>query len=212
MNAVALRSGGLRPLSIYRKGVRSTPMLTGSTYQPNAFDACLSREFALWHQLTAIGLDKLCCPAGRRPYEDRPWVKMPDGGREFSQIGILAVSAITPGVDTTVFSELVPYGYDGVVNYAICTIQQPAAGGGTGFGEGSGQITWKLKANERHLRDFGQVLVQRGSLIDPSPIPNAGLRVYSRNLLQWTVNIVNGSGLNPNANIICSALGWFYPR
>lgn len=183
MRAVALRNGGVRPLGTYYHGVRHTSGHHGGGYFGNSYDKCLSDEYALWQRITAAGLDKLCCPAGRDPYAARPWVEMPDGGREFSRIDVLAVSAITEGVETVVLSEETPFGYDGIINYGVCRIEPPA-GGNSNFSEGSGQLTWRLKANQRHLRNMGNIIVSRGSLIDPSPIPNAGLRVYSRNLIQ----------------------------
>jgi hypothetical protein len=209
MRSVAIRTAGLpsNTLATYVDGA----LRTGG-YWPNQFDNCLMHEYRAWNWLIAAGgLERLCLPLGQSPYIDRPWIKQPESGRAFSPIGISAVSAITEGVETPILSFETPFGYDGVINYAVAEIAPPA-GGSTGYGEGSGQITWRLKANERHLRDWGDVLTSRGSLIDPSPIPNGGLRIYSRNLIQLTVTLSSPSGLTSNANLIASVMGWFYPR
>lgn len=195
-----------------RLGVFVDGALRTGGYYPNHFDKCLDMDYAYWCQiLDAGGLEKLCLPLGHRPYEDRPWVKMPDGGRAFAPQGLSLVSDVTEGVETTLLSMEVPFGYDGVITYVVAGIL-PTAAGSTNFTEGSGQITWRLKASNRHLRDWGRVLTSRGSFIDPSPTVNAGLRVYSRNLIELTVTLSATSGLNPTSNLVAMIMGWVYPR
>jgi len=84
----------------------------------------------------------------------------------------------------------------------------------TGFTEGSGDITWRLSADSRYLRDEGNLQVTVGSLITPSPVPRGNLRVYSGNLMLFTVAFAVGAEarLNPNARVVCSITGWYYPR
>jgi hypothetical protein len=205
-------SSGLQRLNTYTQdGVLHTALIT-SGYQPNIFDESLNGDYSAWCGiLRAGGLEKLCLPLGQKPYKDRPWITQPDGGRAFSPQALALVSSITPGTSTTVLSIETPFGYDGVINYVIANIL-PTASGATNFTEGSGDITWNLTANGRHLRDWGQVLINRGSAIDPSPIPNGGLRIYSRNLIQMNVTLAIGNSLNPNSNLLAMIMGWFYPR
>ena len=131
----------------------------------NSYDHCLSRELCAWEELIGTeGLNKICCPVGRRKYPTRPWVQMPAGA--------------------------------------------------TGFVEGSGTVTWRLSADGRYLRDVGNIQVTMGSLIQPSPVPRGGLRVWSHNLIQFSVALETGmeAVLNPAAVVICSINGWFYAR
>jgi hypothetical protein len=157
-------------------------------------------------------LTKICCPVGRRKYQTRPWVQMPAEGRQFKPVGVSAALGTLPtGVDNVVLSVLVPLGYDGVITDYVCEL---SANGSTGFVDGSGAITWRLSADGRYLRDVGDIIVTMGSLIQPSPVPRGGLRVFSHNLIEFTANInpAFSGTLNPAALIICSINGWFYAR
>lgn len=181
----------------------------------NQYDHCCAVEAGLWNQLVAHGgLNTLCCPQGRPKYPYPPWVKMPREGRRFKPIKTLLVSTAIPftGLDITVLSERVPYGYDGVIEDVVCEIN--GSGSGTGFVEGSGDIAWRLSADGRFLRDEGNLQVTVGSLVTPSPVPRGNLRVYSGNLMLFTVAFTIGAEarLNPNATIVCSITGWYYPR
>lgn len=180
----------------------------------NAYDHCCHTEHQLWNQLVARGgLHTLCCPQGRPAYPFPPWVKMPKEGRRFKPIKTLLISTVEPftGLPITVLSERVPYGYDGVIEDVVCEVVADAA---TGFTEGSGDVTWRLSADGRYLRDEGNLQVTVGSLITPSPIPRGNLRVYSGNLLHFDVVFAIGAEatLNPQARIVCSITGWYYPR
>jgi hypothetical protein len=137
---------------------------------------------------------------------------MPKEGRRYRPIDTLVVGAGPfTGVDQLVLSERVPIGYDGVISDIVCNI---TANGATGFLDGSGDISWRLSADRRFLRDMGNLQVQVGSLTNPSPVPRGMLRVYSHDLIQFFVNFAVGAEarLNPEAIIVCSITGWFWPR
>lgn len=179
----------------------------------NEFDACLCRDHQMWDAIIqAGGLKTVCCPQGRPPYKDRPWVSMPKEGRRFKPIGSILVGDEVPftGTDILVMSERVPVGYDGVISDVVCNIFSP----GAGFIDGSGDVTWRLSADKRFLRDMGNLTVQVGSLTSPSPVSRGMLRVYSHDLIEFFVNFAVGAEarVSPNARIICSVTGWFYPR
>lgn len=211
--ALAVPRGGLQPLATYVQGRLREPLRSvQGGYTFNLYDHCLMNEYLAWCQIIdAGGLERLCLPLGQTPYIARPWTTMPNSGREFSPQTQTPISTITELVETTILSMEVPFGYDGVIDFVVANILPPA-GGATGFGEGGGQITWKLKANQRHLRDWGNVLTSRGSLLNPAPIPLRGLRIYSRNLVELTATLTSPSGLTPTANLIAQVMGWFYPR
>jgi hypothetical protein len=180
----------------------------------NEYDACLANEKQIWNDIVASGgLKTICCPQGRPKYTQRPWTAMPKEGRRFKPISTLLVSTAIPftGLDIPVLSTRVPVGYDGVISDVVCEI---TANGATGFVDGSGDITWRLQADNRFLRDMGNLKVTVGSLVTPSPVPRGMLRVYSHDLIQFLVNFAVGAEarINPNAFIVCSVTGWFYPR
>lgn len=182
----------------------------------NIFDACLMRDLGLWSELVACGgLHTICCPQGRPKYLQKPWIAMPKEGRRFKPISTLLISTAVPftGADIVVLSERVPVGYDGVITDVVCEVV-PDGTGVTGFVEGSGDISWRLSADQRFLRDMGNLQVSVGSLTNPSPVPRGALRVYSHDLLEFSVAFAVGAEarLNPNARIVCSITGWYYPR
>lgn len=182
---------------------------------PNDYDACLSLDHDLYDYIVMHGgLRKVCCPRGRKAYTQRPWVSMPSEGRRFKPISTLAVTAAPfTGLDTTVLSVTVPVGYDGVITDFVCGID-PGTSGGTGFVEGSGDLVWRLKANGRHLRDLGNIQTSLGSLTAPNPVPRGGIRVWSQDLLVFSVSFAVGADvrISPDARIVCSITGWYYPR
>lgn len=185
-------------------------------YGLNQYDACLHLDHQLWEEiLSQGGLHTICCPQGRPKYTQRPWVAMPKEGRRFKPISTLLVSTAVPftGLDVNVLTERVPVGYDGVISDIVCNIVAPGGGSG-GFVDGSGDITWRLSADNRFLRDMGNLKVQVGSLTSPSPVPRGMVRVYSHDVLRFAVNFAVGAEvrIDPTAYIICSITGWYYPR
>jgi len=190
------------------------------TYQhPNENDFCLADEALLMNELIGKeGLEGVCCPRGRRPYAQRPWITMPAEGRRFRPIGTLPIPAGIPlNVEYTVMTMTVPIGYDGIIMDVVCEIVAPS-NQSTGFTEGSGDIIWRLRCNAggpgRLTRDLGNIKTTLGSLIYPSPVPRSGNRILSADVLNFTVTFAGGAqaDLNPSANIICSISGWVYPR
>lgn len=183
--------------------------------RPNAYDACLVNDHSLYDQIVmAGGLRKICCPRGRKQYTQRPWVSMPAEGRRFKPISVLAVPAAPfTGLDTTVLSVTVPIGYDGVITDFVCNID-PGTSGSTGFIEGSGDLVWRLRANNRHLRDLGNIQTSLGSLTAPNPVPRGGIRVWSQDELVFSVSFAVGADarIAADARVVCSITGWYYPR
>ena len=180
----------------------------------NRYDVCLAREKLIWDEIIqAGGLNTICCPQGKPPYTQKPWTAMPKEGRRFKPIATASIASVTPftGLDVQVMAVRVPTGYNGVIADMVCEV---VANGGTGFVDGSGDITWRLAADGRFLRDQGNLKVTVGSLTNPSPVPHGMLRVYSHDLLQFFVNLTPGAEvrINPQAFIVCSITGYFWPR
>src|SRR5271166_381594 len=182
--------------------------------KPNVFDACLQGEKDAWNQIIALGIDRVCCPKGRAPYAERPWIFMPDSGRRFNEIGnLLAGSIPLTSVNTPILQFNVPLGYDGVIDTVSCGLTATA---GSGFVEGSGDIIWRLAAdtesNPRYLHDLGNIQFSIGSLTIPIPTPNSNLRVYSGDIITFYAAQSPTSAVNPAAQVVCSCKGWFYSR
>lgn len=177
------------------------------------YDDCLHQDAVKWNLLVARGgLQTLCCPTGRNKYAQKPWIAMPKEGRRFKPIEYLAIAdAVFDSSNQLVLEVYVPVGYDGVITDVVCGMTAPGA---TGFVEGSGDITWRISSNRRYLRDLGEIQSSLGSLVTPSPVPRGGLRVFSRNLIQFFVAFTPGAAgnLNPLGRIVCSITGWWYPR
>lgn len=180
---------------------------------PSVFDNCLASDRELWNAIMAEGLDRVCCPKGRAPYSERPWIFQPDSGRPLREIGSKSVSAIPfTSTNTAVLQFPIPIGYDGVIDSIVCGL---TANGATGFIEGSGDIVWRLAAitssQPRYLRDMGNILFSQGSLLTPTHTLN-GLRVYSGDLITFYASIPATSLISPAATVVCACMGWIYSR
>lgn len=191
----------------------------------DVFQACLATQRVNWNDIMARGLDK-CCPQGRKPYIDRPFISMPDSGRRFNWVGSVLVGTNPPAVGQVTIpvtwqdgqtTQRVPIGYDGVIDTVICGVK-PGASGSTGFVEGSGTLTWRIAADSiadvRFLRDLGNIKFSIGDLNVPIPTPNSSRRLYSGNLVQgYVVFDSSGNGvLAPDAAVIIGLSGWVYSR
>jgi hypothetical protein len=139
-----------------------------------------------------------------------PWITQPPQGRRFRELGSFPIAdAVYDGATlSTVLQFLVPVGYDGIIDTVIANI----SGNNNGFIEGSGQISWRLAANKRYLRDVGNLQFSLGSLITPIPDPNSGLRIYSGNIVNFYVTFSAAAVGTLTGTIVCACMGWIYPR
>lgn len=182
---------------------------------PNVFDNCLNDDRRLWNEIMAVGLERVCCPKGRAPYAERPFIFMPDSGRPIREVGSKNVSAVPfTSTNTAILQFPVPVGYDGVIDTVICGL---TANGATGFIEGSGDIVWRLAgitgSQPRYLRDCGNILFSQGSLLNAVQQGNTrNLRIYSGDLVTFYASIPPASLINPAAKVVCACMGWFYSR
>ena len=112
------------------------------------------------------------------------------------------------GLDILVWSERIPLGYDGLL-VALTNVWN-----GTGFVEGSGDITWRVKIDRRFISDYDTILETLGSLAVPFDIVGQGIPLLSNQLVQYFVNFLPGSEnrLNAGGMTICAASGYIWPR
>lgn len=185
------------------------PLTRGKLAIANEFDEALGDDRLLWDHIVYDQGPGLLNPHG----VDQPWVTMPSEGRAFRKIGSLPVTSTTfDGVQYTVLTFQVPVGFDGVIQTIVANMDGP--NGVTGFVEGSGTVTWSLSANSRYLHDLGAVIFSVGSLINPIPTVTSGYRIYSGNIITFSVAFSTaGAGvINLTASSVCACYGWFYPR
>ena len=189
----SLRTGQRWPLNVNERA-----------FPPNEFDNCLLDEYRVWDEINTCGGIQNCCPGMR--YENPPWIKMPLQGKRFSAIKSIALPSPT-GVDVLVGSFLVPTGFDGVGAAVIFNYT------GTGFAEGSGDLTWRLQLNQHYVKDYGNVVTQLGSLQTPYNQNSGQILLQANQLVQFWVNVsVASAGNLIGGRIISSLWGWYYPR
>ena len=129
----------------------------------------------------------------------RPWLTMPEGGVPFDAETSVALPVV--GGSATVVSLVVPDGYDGVINAYSWNFT------GGGFVEGSGDLQAQLFRNSATIRNYDNILTEKGSPEIPRPI--SPLRIYSGQTISLVINHV-ANGLLAG-NVIASLVGYFYP-
>lgn len=180
--------------------------VTQRQYPPTFFNSCLDREYHIWQDVQRCGGLMAICPG--KKYDAPPWVRMPPGAKRFSPISSIPLPVANYGVDQLVLSFLVPYGFDGVINYIVQNYT------GQGFQEGAGDLTWRWQLNERYVKNYGNTEVQIGSLTQGGVyVPNSQIIVQSGQLVQGFVNVAGSAAVDLNGGrIIMSAFGYYWPR
>ena|ERR1035437_4620200 len=129
----------------------------------------------------------------------RPWLESPEGSVPFDPQISVALPAVA--AKTTVVTLIVPDGYDGVINAYSWNFT------GGGFVQGSGDIQVQILRNGAAVRNYDNILVEKGTIAAPRPI--SPLRVYSGQIITLVVNHVANALLS--GYIIGCFSGYFYP-
>ena len=159
----------------------------------------ISTGLQQWAKLQAGALNEQT--ANPTPYINRrPWIDEPDGSVPFDPQGGVAIGNPPPAAQQVVLSMLVPTGYDGVIKAISCNTAFP-------FNDFSGDLVWRLLQNGRAVRNFDNILAQKGTVQQPRNI--SPIRIYSGDLVQFVVTHIANVALN--GNIICTLGGYFYP-
>lgn len=187
------------PARLYPSIATTSPTVAS----PNTADRLLFDEGVMFERIRrAGGLQKICCPA-KYVYDKPPYLVMPPEARQYQEINSIPLPAAN-GTDTVVNTFKVPTGYDGVIT-SIAHYWT-----GAGFVEGSGDLIWRIKLQNRYARNLGNVDTTLGSLTSPCPLFRGGVRVYSQQQITYYVNHSLASGL-AGGRIVCAVFGWFYP-
>lgn len=129
----------------------------------------------------------------------RPWLDSPEGSVPFDPQIAIALPVV--GAVATVVTLVVPDGYDGVINAYSWNFT------GGGFVQGSGDIQVQILRNGAAVRNYDNILVEKGTIASPRAI--SPLRVYSGQIMTLVVNHVANALLS--GNIIGCFSGYFYP-
>jgi hypothetical protein len=129
----------------------------------------------------------------------RPWLDSPEGSVPFDPQLAVALPAVAGS--TVVVTLVVPDGYDGVINAYSWNFT------GGGFVQGSGDIQVQILRNGAAVRNYDNILVEKGTIAAPRPI--SPLRVYSGQILTLVVNHIANALLN--GNVVGCFSGYFYP-
>jgi len=171
--------------------------------QPNQYDRSAWAIGSLYQEAQAKGGIITACFPKRNSYRQPPHMVMPSNAQPFQLIHTIPLPAAN-GIDTTVLSFTVPQGFDGV----ITSITHGYTG--TGFVNGSGDLTWRIRVGLRWARDLGNVTVQLGTLETPYQIYRGGILLKDSQRVRYIVNHSTSSSLS-GGRIWCAAFGWYYP-
>jgi hypothetical protein len=130
---------------------------------------------------------------------NRPWVEPPEGSVPFDPQIAIALPAVA--ATAVIVALVVPDGYDGVINAYSWNIT------GGGFVQGSGDLQVQMLRNGAAIRNYDNILVEKGTISTPRPI--SPLRVYSGQAISLVINHV-ANGLLAG-NVIGCFSGYFYP-
>lgn len=131
----------------------------------------------------------------------RPWIDEPDGSVPFDEQFGIALPNPPPAAEAVVLTFQVPVGYDGVIK----ALSNNFLGGG--FVDFSGQIQWRILADGRPIRNFSNILANKGTVAAGRII--SPIRIYSGQVITYTVTHIANIGLI--GQVVCSLTGYIYP-
>lgn len=130
-----------------------------------------------------------------------PWVEPPPGFQSFDYSKHIATPAV--GVDTEVLQFVVPDGFDGIIRRLSNNYTGP------NFVQGSGQLIWRLLVDRMVVKNYGQILIEMGSIHHPRDTD--GILVRSGQVVRYMVTC-SDAALVGTTGIICSLAGYFWPK
>lgn len=134
-------------------------------------------------------------------YAAPPWEIPPDGADPFDFWGTINTPA-AGDPETTVLSWVVPAGYRAVIRDLTHTVDGPD------FGQGSGDLVWRLQADRQFIKNYGDLKVTFGDIAQPRAV--YGIRLAPRQTFYYRVK--NVAYAPTGTKIICNTRGWFYPE
>lgn len=149
----------------------------------------------------SMNLQPLGSIANPAATQRRVWLDEPPGAIPFDEQATLPIPT-TPGVDIPVLVMLVPQGYDGIIKW----ISNNAINTAPPFLPG--ELVWKIEINGRPVRNFGNILQEKGTIYQGREI--SPIRIFSGNTVTYTVQLTSSSTLT-GGETVCSLTGYYYP-
>ena len=177
--------------------------------QPNRWDRLLQREQQTWNAIQANGGIRAVVSPFRPKLLSvgewgEPWMRATGEAQPLYENAVIPLPALGGG-DALVLAFTVPPGYDGVIT-GITHFYT-----GQNFDEASGDLTWRLQVNRHWVKSMGAMITTMGSVQQPSPLLPGGIRVLSRDIVQYWVNVSLGAKV-VGGNIFCAVAGRIYPE
>lgn len=182
---------------------------------PNNYGLALS-NLAAWHLVRIGNTGLLSAPPepassqaiGSIPNpaatQRRVWLEEPPGSIPFDEQATGAIPPANvppaPPMDTVILTFAVPQGFDGVIKWItnVLSPEQP-------FPPGS--LVWKILANGRPIRNFGNITVEKGTIAQGREV--SPIRIFSGDIISYTISQIAPSALT--GTTVVSATGYYYP-
>lgn len=133
-------------------------------------------------------------------YQPGPWLMMPPGFDSFDWGSGIPTPAIGAG-NVTVLQFSVPSQYRGIIRGLTHYTTGP------GFQQGSGDLIWRIRLDNKYVRNYGNISVEFGDKRESREtfgiLLNPGQTVY------YLVQNVNYAPAG--TRIVCQMKGWYWP-
>jgi hypothetical protein len=194
-------------------GVLPNLVVVPKGYAPLNADGLALANLAAWHMQRIGNTGMLAAPPegvslqplGTMPNpastQRRVWLDEPPGSVPFDEQNTASIP-LAGGVDKAVVTMVVPQGYDGVIKWISNNVDHSVPP------FNAGDIVWKIMINGRPVRNFGNILQEKGSIAQGREI--SPIRIFSGDVVTYTVaqsaaNTVTGG------DTVCSLSGYYYP-
>jgi len=179
------------------------------TNQDSINDAgTMLNELAFMHAKFLVGMDLIGTGTGGGTSDfsgvpnlviRRPWLEPPDGFVPYDEQSVADLPVVGSSVVLT--TVVVPDGFDGVIN----ALSWNFVGGS--FSQGSGDIVVQIRRNTAPIRNFQNILVEKGTIDIPRTI--SPIRVYSKEVVD--IFVTHAVNVALNGSIVGCLQGYFYP-
>ena len=139
-------------------------------------------------------------------------LQMPQNGTRLNKIGNISLPASNT-TNNVILSYQVPVGHYGFINFIMHGYY------GTGFKEGSGDLTWRILfggtnqggGSSYPYYQYGNMKFTIGSLQNPQWAVGGGLPIRENQWILYTVDVSTSSVVAANGQVAASILGWIAP-
>jgi hypothetical protein len=166
----------------------------------NVWDWCLENDQRMWGSVEWKRHG--CIPPKCWRLEDNPLHAIPEQGRELHKYGAIPLP-VAFGVDTQILQFRVPLGYDGIVYGVLCKFVGP------GFVNGSGDLLWRFRVNERWVKSLRAVPTELGDYTGYAQLDEF-FRLQSGQTIR-AYGWVNPLTALKGGAMMAALQGWYFP-